>query len=290
MPVNGPGSAFWTDVYGIPDYDVFKMLVGPYLPDVHWFGLGPSEETIALLAWEDPLSSPGEVAAIALSVQAVAGNGESGTHSAVRNYAPRAELGQESTMAQLIIPNCFQVNIDAFSGSQPVTNVIGVQNGGGTALGAANAVRTAWKIASGPLASLSNLYVLSQFRAMDIGSNNGAIAVVTDTSPGLVSVTNSLATNAASALVKWNGSTRSRSSRGRLYFGPLMEVNINPDGRTLTSSTVTNLGNAFDLFRNSLSSQGYPLVVLSRTLSQAFTVSGSAIETVIATQRRRIRS
>lgn len=192
-------------------------------------------------------------------------------------------------MGQLIIPGCFQVSIEASSGSQDVTNVVGVQNGGGTAAGAAAAVQKAWKAAGGPLGTLSNLYALRQFRAMDLSSANGAIAVVTDTTAGQSTSANSLATNAACALIKWNGSTRSKSSRGRLYLGPLMEININADGRTLTSGSITGFTSAFTVFRNSLASDGYPLVVLSRSLSQAFPVTGHAPESVIATQRRRIR-
>jgi len=148
-------------------------------------------------------------------------------------------------------------------------------------------VRTAWKIASGPLSLLLTQYALTGFRAVDIGDPNGDIAVITDTTAG--SVTGSLATNAACALVKWNGGQRSRSSRGRLYFGPIGEGNINTDGRTLSSGSITAYNTAFTNFRNSLASSGYPLVVLSRVLSEAFPVTQHAVETVIATQRRRIR-
>ena len=193
-------------------------------------------------------------------------------------------------MGQLIIPNVFQVAIEGSSGSQDVTNVIAVQNGGGTAAGAAAAVQAAWKGASQPMGGLSSLYVLKGFRAMDLSSANGAIAYVTDTTAGSVVASNSLATNAACALVKWNGSTRSKSSRGRLYYGPIMETNINPDGRTLAAASITNIQTYFANFRASLATAGYPLVVASRSLSQAFPVTGSAVESVIATQRRRIRS
>lgn len=191
-------------------------------------------------------------------------------------------------MAQLIIPDCFQVAILASSSGQVVCNVVGVQNASGTAAGAAAAVQTAWKIASGPLANVSLTYQLSSFRAVDIGDPNGDIAVISDSTAG--SATGSLSTNAACALVKWNGGNRSRSSRGRLYFGPLTEGQINTDGRTVSGGFQTSLAGAFTNFRTSLAGSGYPLVVLSRSLSQSFAITQHAVESVIATQRRRIRN
>lgn len=193
-------------------------------------------------------------------------------------------------MAQLIIPGCFQVAIMGKAGGSDVVNVIGVQNGGGNAADAAAAVRTAWKVTAGPLAQLSSLYTLSQFVAVDIGSSNGSIATVSDTTAGGIVSGNSFATAGACALIKWNGGTRSRSARGRMYFGPIMETNINPDGRTLATAFVTAFTTAMTNFRASLSSSGYPLVVLSRTLSESFPVTTNAAESTIATQRRRIRS
>ena len=169
-------------------------------------------------------------------------------------------------------------------------HVVGVQNGGGDAAGAGVAVRNAWKSTNGPLSQLSNLYVLSQFVTTDIGSSNGAINVLTDTTAGTQAATNSFATAGACALIKWNGGTRSRSARGRLYYGPIREIDINADGRTLTSAQQGFFNTAFNNFRSSLSGAGYPLVVLSRKLSQSFPVTSSAVETTIATQRRRIRS
>lgn len=192
-------------------------------------------------------------------------------------------------MSQLIVADCFQVQIKGKAGTQDVINVVGVENSTGTAAGAAAAVQTAWKVANGPLSRLSAYYALQSFTAVDISSSNGAIAVVNDTSTGGVNSSHAFATAGACALIKWNGGTRSKSSRGRLYFGPIMEQNIDTDGRTVVSGSLTGFNTAFDNFRSSLSSSGYPLVVLSRTLSQAFTVSSSSCEAIIATQRRRIR-
>src|SRR3569623_121887 len=198
-------------------------------------------------------------------------------------------LIQENSMSQLIVPNCFQVSIQMVAGGHAIENVVGVQNSGGTAAGAAAAVLAAWKVASGPLNGLSALLTMVQVRAVDIGSANGAIVVVPDTTAGGVASANSFATRAASALIQWNGGTRSRSSRGRLYFGPIMETDISSDGATLVGVTPTTFKNRFIAFQNSLNSASYPLVVLSRKLSQAFPVTSVTCESLIATQRRRIR-
>lgn len=193
-------------------------------------------------------------------------------------------------MAQLIVPNCFQVAIMGKAGGSDVVNVIGVQNGAGTAAGAAAAVLAAWKVGNGPLARLSSLYTMSQVVATDIRTSNGAISVLADSTAGGVATTNAFATAGACALVKWNGGTRSRSSRGRLYLGPIMETDINADGRTVASASNTTLTSAITNFRNSLNSAGYPLVVISRVLSQSFPVTSHVVENTIATQRRRIRT
>lgn len=193
-------------------------------------------------------------------------------------------------MAGLVVPGCFQGVVHATTGGQDVINVVGLQNGSGTAAGAAAALQTAWKVTSGPMSVLSSLYQLIEFKAMDISSLNGALAQVADTGTGAQTGAPSLATAGACALVKWNGGTRSASSRGRMYFGPIREGNINPDGRTLVSADQTAIGTAFNNFRASLSASGYQLVVLSRKLSQAFPVTSSTVESQIATQRRRIRA
>jgi len=191
-------------------------------------------------------------------------------------------------MSGLVIAGCFQVAINATSGSQQVTNVFGVENSGGTAHGAGLAVQAAWKAATtGPMSYLPSEYVLANFTSTDIGSLSGAIDVISDTTAG--SSGSAISTNAACALVKWNGGTRSKSSRGRTYFGPMQEGFINSDGRTITSTQLALFNTCFTNFRASLSTAGYPLVVLSRKLSTATLITSSGVESVIATQRRRIR-
>ena len=290
VPVLSP---WWCSQYNLCDVEAFNTATDPFFDQAYVLdptGLAKAGAQLSARAFP---GSPAGVAAAGYLTRAGYGSEPSGTFmqavvDAITLALQQAD-GEEDPMVSLLIPDCFQVNIDAVSGGQPVTNVVGVENAGGTAAGAAAAVQTAWKIAAGPLANLSNLYALVQFKAVDIGDPNGDIVVVPDVATGGAGSA-SLATNAACALVKWNGGTRSRSSRGRLYFGPIAETNINADGRTLATGSRTAFNTAFTNFRNSLTASGYPLVVLSRILSEAFPVTSSDVEQVIATQRRRIRA
>jgi hypothetical protein len=293
---------FWDFI--APDLDAFVDAVSPALPSgLEFKGVVFSAEEVATAAW----ANPGGALGLATRLYYTAGTYQvprpvtDGLWANVADQGTAGGFGSgggfggsfsyesvRSSGVVTIIPNAYRVSIEAVSGGQPVTNVIGVTNGAGTALGAAQAVQTAWKVASGPLSRLTSAYVLTGFRALDMSDPNGDIAFVADSTPGSVAGT-AKATNAACALIKWNGGTRSRSSRGRLYHGPLLEAAIDPDGRTLSSGERTGLETAYNNFRTSLSGAGYPLAVLSLTLSQAFPVTSSAVETIIATQRRRIR-
>jgi len=267
-------------------------------------GVPITREVLTLSAWFTPGGQSGLYTRllIALDDSGVSSTKAQSVVAAVEDQAGAAGFGSgggfggsfgwkaSNDMAVLLIPNVYRVAIEAESGGQAVTNVVGVQNSAGTALGAAQAVQTAWKVATGPLTQLSSLYALKGFRSLFLGSLNGDIAFVADASLGGTAISPEKATNASAALIKWNGGTRSRSSRGRMYLGPLRENDINADGRTLTPLRRTAFETAAAAFRTSLASGGYPLVVISPTTSTAFAVTSSAVETVIATQRRRIRS
>lgn len=290
------GSLYWTQTYGIQSEADFQELVKPYwYPSWLNLGLTSTEGDIAF-AWDNPFSLLGDYAQAIVAAHAITGGDQAKTMQTSQSKSNQIQQAQGQpnsilggSVAGIIVPGVFQGVVHATSGGQDVINVVGLQNSGGTAAGAAAALQTAWKVSAGPLSQLSSLVTLVEFRAMDLSSANGALATIADTTAGSITTTNALSTAGASALVKWNGGTRSASSRGRLYFGPLMEQSINPDGRTLATGSQTNIATAFANFRASLSSSGYPLVVVSRKLSQAFPVSGSTVASIIATQRRRIR-
>lgn len=135
---------------------------------------------------------------------------------------------------------------------------------------------------------LPSQYTLPSVKVWDLSSLDGAIAEATGANAG-TNVGTTLATNAACALVKWNGATRSGSSRGRIYHGPLTEAMVNSDGRTLASASQTSIKNAWQQVVDGLVTDGMPMCIISRKRLDATNVSSVAVESVIATQRRRIR-
>ena len=283
------GPTFWADNYGITDFDTFKEACERYLPDVLPFGNLGTNSTSLLQGYEFPWSAPGLLFQQGLTKDEYTGEAAASGRTLL-NLAQQGLIQNEqgTGLGMLVIPSCFQVTIEMACGGKTIENVIGVENAGGTASGAAGAVKTAWEIASGPLARLPYLVTMQQYHAVDIGSTSGAIYDLSSTGVGGITAV-SLATRGACALVQWNGATRNRSSRGRLYFGPLSENDVNSDGATVNTTSKTNIGTAFTNFRNSLSSSGYNLVVLSRVLSDSFPVTQHSVETQLATQRRRIR-
>jgi len=281
-------SDFWNR-YGYTSADEFADDVGPYMPSLRYLGLGFDSRQSALLAYELPFTPAGNVALAIVTAQRLFGGTDFQRTLAGQEAGNYVNSDPGVNVPALVVPATFLVSINMQSGGQEVVNVVGVRNASGTAQGAADAVQTAWKVATGPLANLWSSVSYLKTRAMDLSSVNGAIAEAAATGVGGVASATGLATNAACALVKWNGSTRSASTRGRLYYGPLRETELNADGRTLTSTAQTAITLAFTNFRNSLSTSGYPLVVVSRKNSEAHTVTGHAVESVIATQRRRVR-
>jgi hypothetical protein len=199
--------------------------------------------------------------------------------------------GGYSMAGVLVIPNVYRASITMLAGTRQIVNVVGLRGtSGGQQAAAAAALKTQWEASTGPMSALSGLVTASQYQVMDLTTVTGGIAVVSSTHAGGVGTTNSLATRGACALVKWNGSSRSLSTRGRLYFGPIMETDVNSDGATLGATSLTNINAAFTTFRTGLSGAGFTLCVISRKLATATDVTNHSVEATIATQRRRIRS
>lgn len=191
-------------------------------------------------------------------------------------------------MPPLIIPNVYRVAIVGTCGAQQVVNVLGVRGtSSGLAENVASAALLRWTAAGGPLSQLSAAYLLQSITVTDLSSSTGGIAVRTSTAIGGNAV--NPATAGACALIKWNGGTRSRSTRGRVYFGPITESQVDTTGQTLTSAARISIDAAWTQFRTAMTTDGYPLVVISRTLNLATDVTGQSTQVTIATQRGRIR-
>lgn len=286
-----PNPQYWEALFGITSFDEFKAATSKYLdlglPHVSWI-----DTPIQALAYNYPATATGAYLTASLTAAGFHEDSPSGPATVVVNSLSTLlnnDVNQElSAMPGLVIANCFQVTIQGQAGGRAIDNVVGVENASGTAAGAAAAVKAAWEVASGPLSQLANLYTVPNYHAVDLSSAAGTIADLASTGVGARAT--SFSTRGACALIKWNGSSRSRTTRGRLYFGPIAEVDIQGDGASLTVGQITAFGTAFTNFRNSLSTAGYPLVVLSRKTSTATIVSSQAVEATIATQRRRIRS
>lgn len=287
---------FWDFI--APDFDSFRDVVTPALPNPVFVGVLPvPRDLVIATAWANPGSGAG--LALRIYYQRVIAEGASIAQADATNNAVQSQGGtvvnQGSWVAQeadmtLVIANTYRVSIEMTAGGRQISNVIGVT---GTASGqqaaAAAAVLAAWKVASGPLSQLSSLVAMTGVTALDLSSTTGGIAVVADTTAGGKAAA-ALSTRASSALINWNTATRSKSARGRMYFGPLAESDINSDGATLVAGTVAALGTAMTNFRNSLSGASFPLCVISQKLASTTAVSSQGVQATIATQRRRLRS
>ena len=284
-----PGPAFWENVYGVRSFDEFFDRIEPFLPDSVGYLIHFKDDQVARLMYENPASGLGNVAVAILTAQDLNGDDEQATaDTARRGYAAITKEG-DAAMAPLVIPGVFKVALQGLSGGQPVVTTFGVRpTGGQGAAAVAAAVRARVVAAAGPLPMLPPAYTLPSVKVWDLSSLDGAIAEATGSSAGSNAGT-TLATNAACALVKWNGATRSGSSRGRIYHGPLTEAMVNSDGRTLASASQTSIKNAWQSVVDGLKTDGMPMVVISRKRLDATEVTSVAVESIIATQRRRIR-
>lgn len=288
---------YWDGIFS----DASKAIewASSWMPDdVLVAGVPVPREALAQTAFGTPYSIPGLLLKAGVALQqsganqaqiSAAVNGITGIASAAGPGG--ITIGVPANMAQLIIPNVYRCAIEMVAGGRAIVNVIHVEgSSSGQQAAAAAAVLAAWKVANGPLSKLSSLVAMTEVSAMDLSSSSGGITVLADTTAGGQSSTNALATRGACALIKWNGGTRSRTSRGRLYYGPIMETNIDADGASIAAASNTIFSTAFTNFRSSLTAANFTLGVASR-LSSTFTSVGShTVETTIATQRRRIRS
>lgn len=282
------GPSFWERTYGYATFEAFSADALPLLDGVGLGPIRPPTEVLLRSAWYAPGGGIGVYVAGRL---AAAPTGSEPSPFAAWALAQLQAINteQENTVATLVIPNAFQVSIEMEAGGQDIVNVIGVTSASGTALGAAGAVKAAWENASGPLKALIPSVAVRNYRAVDLSSVFGDIADVPSTAVGTSTAGTGFSTLAAAALIQWNGASRSRSTRGRMYLGPLGEGDINPDGRTLVSGRQSLFGVYANTLISSLATAGYPLAVLSRKNLQAYPVSSVAVSSIVSTQRRRLR-
>jgi len=193
-------------------------------------------------------------------------------------------------MVQLIIPNAFQVAIEMTVSGQTIFNVIGIGGNFGTsnAEDVANLVKAGWEKEFSFLSQLTSDVKMVQYSVTDLATSDGAIfRLASNASGGLTA--SGISTLAASALIQLGSGTRNRSSRGRMYLGPLRETQINPDGRTLATATRTSIESAAEVFRLHITQADLTWSVLSRTQKSYSVITAFRVSDIIATQRRRLR-
>lgn len=202
--------------------------------------------------------------------------------------APLPDLG--GLMAQVVIPRGYRVTIKSRVGSQQVVNVLHfLGSAPGMEQDAAQTMVAFWKSLDGGQTHLGNQAVTFEgVEAVDLSTLNGGIWWEADGTAGASTI--QLATAGASALVQLNGQTRDRTTRGRIYLGPLREADVMQDGRTLMASAKNKVTTLVTDMRAAMAAEGFELQVLSRITSTMTPVTLVRVADIIATQRRRIRS
>lgn len=188
----------------------------------------------------------------------------------------------------LVVPQTVQVGIEMQCSGQAVWNVLGFTNSFGSSPSyILNLVKTEWERANGPLKLHPTQLTMVGYHFMDLSSSSGAVAFLGSTTAG--GITTALSTMASSALIKLSTGTRARSQQGRLYHGPLGETQIDNDGRTIASATLTALGTAYETFRVNMAAGNTGWQIISRKNSTSHGITQLSASGLVATQRRRQR-
>lgn len=192
-------------------------------------------------------------------------------------------------MAPLVIPGCVQIAIHMEASGQPVYNVIHLFIGEGidTPTTTLNDVKTAWEASGGPLKTRSDQVKMISYNYTDLRYPDGTVQQLSSSTTGLG--TAQFSTMAAAALIKLQSGTRARSKNGRLYHGPLVEGDINADGRTIDSTKLGQLQTAYNAFQTAMNVGERKWVVASRKTLTTAPIANVSIASVVATQRRRLR-
>ena len=276
-------------MYDIPDEATFDRLVEPYMPSLGPSFLGLDAAHLTHQAWILPTSAWGSLAAGILAVQAVKGGDQVPPNAYGNQLVPWGQNYSQEQSMSLVISNAYLGVISAACGGHEIVNVVGMQGSGpGQEAAAAAALQVAWESSGKPISRLPYEYTLTGYEVTDLSSTSGGIATISSTTAGGLTAVD-VSTRAACALVKWNGGSRDRSTRGRMYFGPLSEDQIASDGATIPTTPLGDLTTAFTQFVNSLASAGFPLGVISRKYSKITLVGSFSVEPLVATQRRRLR-
>lgn len=295
---------FWDFI--APDFTGFRAALEPYVPDHVQAGpLSLSRESLIDLAWLAPASAAGLAGRLFYQAGNVQGSDQSTSLSLLQaqldnlarggvqplgNASSGTDLTEGVNVTQIVLANTYEATVRMVSGGRAVDNVFHFTGtGSGQEQACCTALQTSWKGSGKPFAYMDNKVSLVSFQVVDLSTINGGIYTIADTTAGSKTAA-SIATRAACVLVQYNGQTRNRSSRGRTYFGPLYEAEVDIDGATLTGSAQTLFAGYFTTFRAGMTTAGFTQCVLSRKLVASFAVTFQRIQPTIATQRRRLRA
>jgi hypothetical protein len=295
---------FWDFI--APDYAGFKATINDWMPAN--VIMGPvilDRDNLTQLAWLNPASLAGIIGRVAYAFQGQSGatqadawaccqalidNINRGGALAPGPAIAGSDLTKGNAVAPLVIPNTYEITIRMICGGRAIDNVLfAFSTTAGQESTVANSALTAFKATSGPLSRLPAALNMVSVTAVDIRSTTGGQFTVFDSTAGGTTGTG-IATRAASALFQYNGNLRSRSTRGRTYFGPLDRGWINTDGATLTTTAQTSILASWNQFVTAMNTAGFPLVVASRKLLTTTPISLVRLSPTVATQRHRLRA
>jgi hypothetical protein len=90
-------------------------------------------------------------------------------------------------------------------------------------------------------------------------------------------------------LIRKHTGSGGRKGRGRLYHPGVFTGLLNADADTIAPASVTALANGFQAFFDDLQTAGYTPVLLHGDATTPTVITSVSCESVVATQRRRIR-
>jgi hypothetical protein len=172
---------------------------------------------------------------------------------------------------------------------QKVFNVIGIHMPGPYVVpDVLTAVKTAWEATLGPLKTRPNTLTMVGYHGVDLSSSTGSVGFLGSNTSGGQSGDVSLLS--AAGLIKISSGTRARRANGRLFHGPLVESQINADGRTLSGTWPADLTTAYTNFKTAMTTANMPWVIISRKYSSTADVTSVGVRSVVSSQDRRLRS
>lgn len=298
---------FWDFI--APDQPSFVEALTPWVPFAVTFGNTTlSAENLLNIAYYSPASAAGLVARTAYTFKQDAGGTPGAAGAAQQALADQFSRGGIYPVGQrfvaqdlteghvagtLVIPNTYEITVRMVCGGRAVVNVFFANsNTRGLEATIGAAFLAAWKRTAsapfGPLTLLSSSLTMVSVTTVDIHSTTGGMNVILDSTAG--GSTGALAPRSASILCRYNGSSRSRSTRGRSYLGPIAAAGVGTDGATLTTSTQTNAATYMNNVLSAMSTAGFPMCVASRKLLTTTPITALAVSPTLATQRHRLRS